>query len=167
MISLIHPSPIGPLTLISNGAALTHLEFEHPRYPFAPAPSGHDAILDQARRELDRYFSGTLHLFTVAVAPQGTSFQQRVWTALRDIPYGVTRSYAQQAVAIGAPQAARAVGAANGRNPISVIIPCHRVIGASGALTGYGGGVARKTYLLDLEQGQAAEPLLITKRQRL
>ncbi len=157
MISVVHDSPVGPLTLISNGAALEHVEFENPRYAYDPAPSGSDKILDKARRELDAYFAGKLKAFTVAVAPQGTPFQQRVWAALLTIPYGMTRSYGQQAAAIGSPQASRAVGLANGRNPVSIIIPCHRVIGANGSLTGYGGGMERKKLLLDLEQG---DPLI-------
>lgn len=154
MISALHDSPVGKLTLISNGRALTHLEFEEPRYPAPRHPRGDDNVIDKSRRELDAYFAGRLRAFTVALAPQGTEFQQRVWNALRAIPYGETRSYAQQAAAIGAPNASRAVGLANGRNPIAIIIPCHRVIGANGGLTGYGGGMARKQHLLDLEQGQ-------------
>ncbi|MGH6950819.1 MAG: methylated-DNA--[protein]-cysteine S-methyltransferase [Vitreimonas sp.] len=155
MIGAIHDSPIGRLTLISNGKALTHLEFENPRYPATEHPRGDDRILTKARRELDAYFAGRLRAFTVALAPQGTQFQQRVWEALLKIPYGATRSYGQQAAAIGAPNASRAVGLANGRNPIAIIVPCHRVIGANGSLTGYGGGMARKQHLLDLEQGEA------------
>lgn len=153
MISAIYASPVGALTLISNGAALTQLTFEQHRHAFAIAPAGEDKVLDQARRELDLYFAGKLRAFGVALAPHGTPFQQRVWAALRDIPYGVTRTYAQQGAAIGAAKAVRAVGSANGRNPISIIIPCHRVIGANGALTGYAGGTERKKILLDLEQG--------------
>jgi len=154
MIGAVHDSPCGPLTLKSNGAALTHCEFEAGRYVSAPAPAGADEILDQARRELDAYFAGKLRKFSVPVAPQGTVFQRRVWAALQAIPYGATRSYGQQAAAIGAPKASRAVGLANGRNPIAIIIPCHRVIGANGGLTGYGGGMERKRLLLDLEQGE-------------
>lgn len=153
-ISTVYDSPCGPLTLISNGAALTDLQFENPRYPYTPAPPGSDAILDKARRQLDQYFAGRLRVFELPLAPKGTPFQQRVWQALLAIPYGATRSYGQQAVAIGSPQASRAVGLANGRNPISIIIPCHRVIGSKGALTGYGGGMERKQLLLDLERGQ-------------
>lgn len=156
-ISTVYESPCGPLTLISNGAALTDLQFENPRYTYAPAPAGSDSILDQARRQLDQYFAGKLRVFDLPLAPQGTPFQQRVWQALLTIPYGMTRSYGQQAAAIGSPQASRAVGLANGRNPISIIVPCHRVIGANGSLTGYGGGMARKQLLLELEQG---EPLI-------
>lgn len=153
MISAIYQSPVGPLTLISDGVALAHLEFDNPRYPYEPAPSGADAVLDQARRELDEYFNAKRTQFSVAVAPRGTAFQRQCWAALQQIPYGATRSYGQQAQLIGSPKAMRAVGLANGRNPISIIIPCHRVIGANGSLTGYGGGMERKQFLLDLEQG--------------
>jgi methylated-DNA-[protein]-cysteine S-methyltransferase len=138
---------------MSDGKALTHCEFENPRYPFKAAPRGDDAIIAKARRQLDAYFAGKLRGFDLPLAPQGTEFQQRVWAALLKIPYGATRSYGQQAAAIGSPKAVRAVGLANGRNPIAIIIPCHRVIGANGSLTGYGGGMARKRLLLDLEQG--------------
>ena len=153
MISTIHDSPIGPLTLASNGVALTQLEFEGGKYALEQYPPGADKVLDQARRELDAYFGGSLRAFKVKVAPEGTDFQRKVWAALQTIPYGETRSYAQQARAIGAPKATRAVGAANGRNPIAIIIPCHRVIGANGSLTGFGGGMERKQILLDIEQG--------------
>lgn len=155
MISLVHDTPIGPLTLASNGVALTRLDFENPRYAAPTYPRGSDKIIEAVRRELDAYFAGKLRAFETPVAPQGTPFQQQVWDALLKIPYGVTRSYAQQAAAIGSPKAMRAVGLANGRNPISVIIPCHRVIGANGSLTGYGGGMERKRFLLDLEQAPA------------
>lgn len=155
MISAIHDSPVGPLTLMSDGKALTHCEFENPRYAFQGAPRGEDAVIVSARRQLDAYFADKLRAFDLPLAPQGTPFQQRVWAALLNIPYGVTRSYGQQAATINAPKAVRAVGLANGRNPIAIIIPCHRVIGANGSLTGYGGGMARKRLLLDLEQGGA------------
>ncbi len=153
MISTIYDSPIGPLTLASDGKALIQVEFENGKYPLPQHPLGNDKILDQARRELDAYFAGKLREFKVKVAPAGTEFQRRVWAALQTIPYGATRSYAQQAVLVGSPKATRAVGAANGRNPIPVIIPCHRVIGANGSLTGFGGGMERKQILLELEQG--------------
>ncbi|MBL8537414.1 MAG: methylated-DNA--[protein]-cysteine S-methyltransferase [Hyphomonadaceae bacterium] len=155
MISCTHESPVGPLTLHSNGVALTGVEFHEPRYPLAPSPPGEDAVLALARRELDAYFAGRLSAFTIALAPRGTPFQLKVWAALRAIPYGATRTYGQQALVIGQPKAVRAVGLANGKNPISIIVPCHRVIGASGALTGFGGGLDRKQALLDLEQGKA------------
>jgi methylated-DNA-[protein]-cysteine S-methyltransferase len=154
MISAIYESPVGALTLISDGRTLAHLEFENPRYPYQTAPAGVDTVLDCARRELDAYFLGRLRAFSVPVAPRGTAFQRKVWAALQAIPYGSTRSYREQAEAIGAPKAVRAVGLANGRNPISIIIPCHRVIGADGGLTGYGGGIARKKFLLELERGE-------------
>lgn len=158
MISCIHDSPIGPLTLHSDGAALSGLEFDEPRYPLAASARGEDKVLAQARRELDAYFAGKLRAFTMALAPQGTPFQLKVWTALRSIPYGATRTYGQQALAIGQPKAVRAVGLANGKNPIAIIVPCHRVIGASGSLTGFGGGLPRKKALLELEQGM---PLIL------
>ncbi len=157
MICTIYDSPVGSLTLSSNGAALTGLEFESPKYPLPASPLGADRVLDSARRQLDRYFAGKLRVFDLPLAPLGTPFQQRVWAALFEIPYGITRSYGALAAAIGAPKASRAVGLANGRNPISIIVPCHRVIGANGSLTGYGGGMERKRHLLDLEQG---EPLI-------
>ena len=153
MISAIYDSPIGPLTLASDGTALVQLEFEGGKYPLPQYELGIDKIIDQTRRELDQYFAGKLRAFKVKVAPQGTEFQRKVWAALQTIPYGETRSYVQQARAIGAPKATRAVGAANGRNPIPVIIPCHRVIGANGSLTGFGGGMERKQILLEMEQG--------------
>ncbi len=153
MKSAVYESPIGPLTLASNGEAITQLEFENPRYVLTQHPRGADKLLAQAMRELDAYFAGKLKAFTVPVAPQGTPFQRKAWAALQKIPYGATRTYGQQAAAIGAPAASRAVGAANGRNPIAVIIPCHRVIGSGGSLTGFGGGIERKKFLLDLEQG--------------
>ncbi|MEZ5958625.1 MAG: methylated-DNA--[protein]-cysteine S-methyltransferase [Hyphomonadaceae bacterium] len=153
MISAIYDSPVGPLTLTSNGKALVQVEFEGGKYPLPRYELGADKIIDQTRRELDQYFAGKLRDFKVKVAPQGTEFQRKAWAALQTIPYGETRSYAQQAKAIGSPKATRAIGAANGRNPIPVIIPCHRVIGANGSLTGFGGGMERKQILLDLEQG--------------
>ncbi len=153
MISAIYDSPVGALTLHSDGAGLTGLEFERSRHPLAPSPPGEDAVLDEARRQLDQYFAGKRCAFELNLAPRGTPFQQRVWQALRAIPYGATRSYSEQAAAIGKPKAARAVGLANGRNPISIIVPCHRVIGANGALTGFGGGIEVKRRLLELEQG--------------
>lgn len=152
MISTVHDSPIGPLTLHSNGAAITGLEFADPKHPLAESRRGHDPVLDRARRELDDYFAGRLKVFTVETAAHGTPFQKRVWTALRRIPYGATRTYGEQAAAIGSPRACRAVGLANGRNPIAIIVPCHRVIGSDGSLTGFGGGLPRKKFLLDLEQ---------------
>jgi methylated-DNA-[protein]-cysteine S-methyltransferase len=105
----------------------------------------------QLRQELAEYFAGKRRSFSVALAPEGTDFQRSVWTALTKVPYGQTRTYGEQAAAIGNPKAVRAVGAANGRNPIGIVIPCHRVIGSNGTLTGYAGGLHNKEFLLKLE----------------
>ena len=142
------PSPIGRLTLTGSEDALTGLfvERDHVDAHKDAAPFG--SVVDQ----LERYWSGELTEFDVPIDLDGTPFQVRVWNALRDIPYGETISYRTLAERIGNPKACRAVGAANGRNPISIIVPCHRVIGSSGALVGYGWGVDRKKQLLALEQ---------------
>lgn len=159
MIVGVHPSPVGLLTLRSDDGALVACEFERRGAPAEAAPnSASDPILDLARRELDAYFAGRLRAFTVPVRPLGTDFQRRVWRALCLIPYGETRSYGAIAAQLGAPEAVRAVGAANGANPIAIVIPCHRVIGANGSLTGFGGGLERKQFLLELERGEARLP---------
>lgn len=142
-------SPVGELLLTSDGVALTGLYLND-----AAPPSG--AVEDAAwfaevLAELNAYFAGELTAFTVPVAPRGTPFQERVWAALLSIPHGTTISYGEQARRLGVPNASRAVGAANGRNPVSIVVPCHRVIGGNGALTGYGGGIERKKWLLDFE----------------
>ena len=116
MKSCVYDSPVGQLTLVSNGEALVELNFENGRYAKPSQPVGDDKILKQARRELDEYFAGRRKDFTVPVAPEGTDFQRKAWKALQKIPYGATRSYAQQATAIGNPKAMRAVGSANGRD---------------------------------------------------
>lgn len=150
----VHESPVGPLTLVSDGAALAGVYFESQKHGAPPAgPKGADKIIDMARKQLDSYFTGKRKSFDIPLRPVGTAFQTRVWDALTRIPYGETTSYGAIANAIGSPKAVRAVGAANGRNPIPIIIPCHRVIGANGSLTGFGGGMARKEHLLDLERG--------------
>ena len=151
----IVPSPIGELLLVGDGRTLRRLAFvrdEPPPIDEGWTPDTH-GVLDPVRRELDAYFAGRLTRFGTAVTPHGTPFQQKVWTALVEIPYGETRSYGQLARHIGAERAVRAVGAANGANPIAIIVPCHRVIGANGSLTGFGGGLPVKRALLDLEQG--------------
>lgn len=150
----IMPSPVGDLTLVSDGTHLLSLwlgasEEEALRGPYAWRASGE--ALAPVRAELDAYFAGELRAFTVPTRAQGTAFQQRVWRALSGIPYGETTSYGEIATRIGASGSARAVGAANGRNPLPIIVPCHRVIGAGGALVGYGGGLPRKTWLLTHE----------------
>ena len=152
------PSPLGPLLLTSDGDAITGVFMERHRH--GPAV-GADWVRDAApfaalREQLDAYFAGDLRTFSVATRAAGTPFQQAVWAALLDIPYGATESYGALAVRIGQPAAVRAVGAANGRNPLSVVVPCHRVVGAAGALTGYGGGVENKRRLLALESRQHA-----------
>ena len=151
------PSPVGRLRLVARDTGLMAVLWERDD-PARVALTTTDLrddhpILATTRRELTDYFAGTLRRFTIPLAPAGTPFQQQVWQALRAIPYGETRSYAAIARAIGRPTAARAVGAANGRNPISIITPCHRVIGADGALTGFAGGLAAKRMLLALETG--------------
>ncbi|MGE0045016.1 MAG: methylated-DNA--[protein]-cysteine S-methyltransferase [Hyphomonadaceae bacterium] len=163
MNTAIVKSPVGDLYIASEDGALIACEFEDYERGMAhnahkEKKGGKDAVLDQARRELDQFFAGTLKRFTIPVAPRGTEFQRKVWRALQAIPYGRTTSYGQIAAKVGLPQAMRAVGAANGRNPICIIIPCHRVIGADGSLTGFGGGLDRKRFLLGLERGEA--PLL-------
>ena len=142
-------SPIGPLLLTGDGRALTGLYMGR-----APSGTRDDTAFTHAREQLDAYFAGELERFDIPLSPRGTEFQRRVWDALREIPYGETTSYGALAAQIGRPGAARAVGLANGRNPISIVVPCHRVIGAAGALTGYGGGLERKRWLLAHERGQ-------------
>ena len=150
--AIVHDSPVGPLTLVSDGGSLVGLHFEGWN-PAAGAILRSDPVLAMTARQLDAYFDGRLTTFDLPLAPVGTPFQHCVWSALRAIPFGETRSYGQLAEAIGKPSAMRAVGAANGRNPIAIVVPCHRVIGADGSLTGFGGGIERKKFLLSLEQG--------------
>ncbi|BBP82602.1 MULTISPECIES: methylated-DNA--[protein]-cysteine S-methyltransferase [unclassified Pseudomonas] len=152
-------SPIGPLLLAGDEAGLRLLHMETER-PTELDPLWHPATrqLDAACRQLDEYFAGKRKRFDLQLAPQGTEFQRAAWQALLDIPYGQTISYATQAMRIGRPKAVRAIGLANGANPIAVIIPCHRVIGRDGSLTGFGGGLERKAILLRLE-GAAMQPV--------
>lgn len=140
-------SPIGYLTVTEQDGAITSITFGGTAET-VPAT----ALLREAKRQLDEYFSGSRRAFDLPLAPQGTAFQRRVWTALAAIPYGETRTYAQIAAAIGSPKACRAVGMANHCNPLPIVIPCHRVIGSGGQLTGYAGGLDTKRYLLTLEQ---------------
>lgn len=148
--ALILASPVGPLSLVENGAALTHVCFGREKIPEG-AELGESTLLAEAAGQLDEYFNGRRRVFDLPLAPFGTEFQRRVWTELRLIPYGETRFYAQMAEALGQPGASRAVGQANNRNPLAIIIPCHRVLGRDGHLTGYAGGVEIKEYLLKLE----------------
>ena len=147
------PSPIGPLTLHAHDGALTSIWMEDD--PDLPERTGYAPPLAEARIQLDAYFAGDLRVFDLPLAPAGTDFQLRVWNELTRIPYGETISYGELARRVGDPGAARAVGLANGKNPLPVIVPCHRVIGADGSLTGFGGGLDRKRRLLELEAGVA------------
>lgn len=143
-------SPIGPLTLAEGDGCITHLLFGRDMPP--GYAEGQSELLSRCALELDEYFAGKRREFSLPLAPAGTPFQQRVWAALRDIPYGETRTYKDIAIAAGCPRGFRAVGMANHNNPISIIVPCHRVVGADGKLTGYGGGLETKAYLLELER---------------
>ncbi|MDQ1603464.1 MAG: methylated-DNA-[protein]-cysteine S-methyltransferase [Actinomycetota bacterium] len=153
-------SPVGQLLLTSDGTSLTRLLFG----PYDIDPSWvdqRDDVLDESVHQLDDYFAGRRTDFDLPLEPaEGTAFQRRVWLELRTIPYATTINYGQLAGRVGNPNASRAVGLANGRNPISIVVPCHRVIGANGSLTGYGGGLDRKRLLLDLERRVAGtEPI--------
>jgi methylated-DNA-[protein]-cysteine S-methyltransferase len=150
-------SPIGELLLTWDGRTLTGLYLEsHKR---GPVPDGHwrrdDAAATRVAEQLAAYFAGERRRFDVPTAPRGSEFQRRVWEALATIPFGATISYAELARLVGAPGSARAVGAAVGRNPISIVVPCHRVVGSDGGLTGYAGGLERKRWLLEHERAVA------------
>jgi methylated-DNA-[protein]-cysteine S-methyltransferase len=149
------PSPIGELTLVGDGESLTGLYMTEHRHrpPLPPGARRDPGAFEETRRQLREYFAGERTRFDLPLQMEGTDFQREVWSALLDIDYGRTKSYGDLAQRIGRPDAVRAVGLANGRNPISIVVPCHRVIGASGSLTGYGGGLERKRFLLELEAG--------------
>ncbi len=159
-------SPIGPLTLIAQDGRLAGVHMEVTRYePDAAAlgaavPSESEPVLDAAAGQLGAYFSGELTSFDLPLTLGGTEFQRAVWAGLRAIGYGETISYSELARRIGQPSATRAVGLANGRNPVAIVVPCHRVIGADGSLTGYGGGMERKRFLLGLEQRVSGQTLM-------
>jgi methylated-DNA-[protein]-cysteine S-methyltransferase len=156
-------SEIGPLTLAGDDGTLIHLWMDNQRH-LPPLPRNwvrDDTAFPDVVEQLEAYFAGELKDFDVSLRLEGTEFQRRVWAALREIPYGETWSYGQLAAHIGQPTASRAVGMANGRNPVAIIVPCHRVIGAGGSLTGYGGGLDRKRILLDLEQGHRQPTLTL------
>jgi methylated-DNA-[protein]-cysteine S-methyltransferase len=151
------PSPVGPLRLTGDGSALTGVYLSPHKYgptDFPEAARGTDPVLAEAARQLTAYFDGMLQEFVLPLSPAGTPFQRRVWAALCEIPYGATISYRALARRVAGDTSVRAVGGANGRNPISIIIPCHRVIGADGSLVGYGGGLERKRWLLQHEGTQ-------------
>ncbi|EMY34710.1 methylated-DNA--protein-cysteine methyltransferase [Arthrobacter crystallopoietes BAB-32] len=147
-------TPIGELTLVAEEGALTAIYFpSHKRLPDAAAFGERtDEGFGEAKRQLCEYFAGERREFSLPLAPKGDAFQLKVWELLRAIPYGQTRSYGQLAAALGDPHLAQAVGNANGRNPLSIVVPCHRVVGADGSLTGYAGGLERKRFLLELEE---------------
>ncbi len=143
----VYETDIGKISIVSDGQFIERLDFGENEGEMLSCP-----LNDQVALDLDHYFRGKLRQFEVPLNPIGTLFQRQVWKALQTIPYGETRSYKQLAELIGNPKACRAVGMANNRNPIAIIIPCHRVIGADGKLVGYGGGLPIKEYLLELEQ---------------
>jgi len=147
------PSPIGQLLAVGHDGVLTGLYVaDHDRCPPVPSDWAEDDDgFQDARRQLDEYFAGTRRTFDLRIELHGSPFQRRVWQALLDVPYGHTASYGEIARRLGHPTAARAIGAANGRNPVSIVVPCHRVVGANGTLTGYGWGTERKAWLLDHE----------------
>lgn len=150
------PSPMGPLDVHAEGGALICLNFEGENYPKdVPTVSNSDAedlaVLEQTERELKEYFAGTRREFTVKLGLRGTEFQKKVWQLLCEVPFGETRAYVDLARKLGDKNAVRAVGRANGKNPIAIIVPCHRVIGKDGSMTGYASGIHRKEKLLRLE----------------
>lgn len=157
-------SPVGPLMLAADASGLRHIEFRHNRHPADRAGwhGGDNEVLQAAEAQLGEYFAGKRQRFALPLAPQGTDFQLRVWRELAQIPYGETISYAQLALRLDNPNGTRAVGAANGRNPLPIVLPCHRVIGADGALTGFGGGLPVKESLLRLEGALPEQPGLFS-----
>jgi len=171
------PSPVGELTLVADDAGLTGVYFEQHRHGRRADPAWRRAaewpgaaatVLAETRRQLEEYLDGRRDRFTLPLAARGTPFQQRVWAALLDIAPGETISYGELARRVGSPAAVRAVGGANARNPLSIVVPCHRVVGADGALTGFGGGVERKRWLLAHERaaGEGAAPMPVPPARR-
>jgi len=154
-------SPVGKLKLVASANALVAVLWEQERpervklEPMKVTPQ--QPILVETERQLSQYFSGIRTEFDLPIEPNGSNFQKKVWQALRGIPFGETRSYLDLAEAVGSPNACRAVGAANGKNPLAIVVPCHRVVGANGALTGFAGGVEAKAKLLALEARASAE----------
>ena len=147
------PSPIGPLTVVAEGGALVRLAMSPPgRFVDAEIGERSEDGFDEVVVQLGEYFAGERTAFDLPLRPVGSDFELAVWEQLTLIPYGETRSYGYVAKAVGEPGGAQAVGAANGRNPLAIVVPCHRVIGADGSLVGFGGGLPRKRFLLDLEQ---------------
>ena len=155
-ISMLIKSPLGPLQAIADGDELVALHL--PDWHDEGLDMGTSKVLKATAKQLDEYFAGKRRDFDLELAPRGTGFQEMVWRALVKIPFGETWSYGELAKTIGRPSASRAVGAANGKNPIAIIVPCHRVIGADGSLTGYGGGLPTKKWLLAHERAQQVLP---------
>ena len=151
MNTLFLDSPIGRLRLVSDGKHLVKIEFENQYNADEAANETADPVLEASSTQLKEYFAGKRHSFDLPLAAAGTDFQRSVWAALAAIPYGELRSYRDIAHSIAKPKAVRAVGAANGRNPLPIVVPCHRVIGSDGSLTGFAGGLEAKTCLLELE----------------
>ncbi len=150
-------TPIGRLRMEEDACGITMLKLE--REDPAPEETGGDGrFIPLLKKELPEYFAGRRKAFDIPLSVRGTEFQKKVWAALRTIPYGETRSYGEIAAAVGNPKAARAVGMANNKNPILILTPCHRVIGADGSMVGFGCGISRKVYLLELEKKNSAEP---------
>ena len=147
--TVIYHAPVGDLQVDWEDGAITALKRAGADVKEAGAPNG---LTEQVFRQLDEYFAGTRRRFDFPYRLHGTPFQEKVWAALRDIPYGETRSYKDIAIAVENPKGVRAIGMANNRNPIAIVIPCHRVIGADGSLVGYDGGLSRKAWLLELEK---------------
>lgn len=154
----VHRTPIGPLVLATGAAGLTHVLFANGPRAASPDPAWElePARLATAARQLDEYFAGRRREFDLPLAPHGTPFQLRVWAALRTIPHGATVSYGELARRLGMTNGSRAVGLANGANPLPIVVPCHRVIGSDGSLTGFGGGLETKRRLLELEGAPCA-----------
>lgn len=150
-------TPLGPTTLIARAGALTAVLMPSHRHPGIDPGERRDADFTAAAEQLAEYFAGERTTFDLPLAPEGAAFEQRVWALLREIPYGETRSYGDLARTLGGIGHAQAVGRANGRNPLAIVIPCHRVVGSDGSLTGYAGGIAAKRFLLELEN-----PTLLT-----
>ena len=162
-----YQSPIGPLLLVQaeqEGRTGLSQVTCHPQADWGLARPGDSPLLTQAQRQLEEYFAGQRRCFDLPLLERGTAFQLAAWQALRRIPYGQTRSYSQIAAAIGRPRACRAVGQANHNNPLLIITPCHRVVGANGSLTGFGGGLEMKRFLLELEGKTASATLLASER---
>lgn len=148
----IYKTPIGHITIVENGTAITHIHFGEPDDLQSYGTDRSTQLLEMAFTQLSEYFSGRRTVFDLPLCPAGTEFQQKVWRALQEVPYGETRTYGEIAARVGSPKASRAVGMANHHNPIAIVIPCHRIIGKNGRLTGYAGGLPIKQTLLRLEK---------------